>query len=181
MPPIPTTPTRRRIFPHSHWRPGKARTGKIARLPQKLRESVNQMLLDGFTYQAIIAGLGPEGRHLNYHSLKRWRQGGYQDWLIARQRADLSQLKEQFARKLISQTPPQNLPSALTNAIGRQYLEFLVDFDVDDLKQHLQLSPVSYISLLNSLARTSHQGLACANASLAPPAPLPSVKTPSNA
>ena len=162
---MPPTSTQRRIFPHSPWRPGKARTGKIAHLPEKLRDAVNHMLLDGFTYHSIIAKLGPEGKHLNYHNLKRWRQGGYQDWLLARQRADLSQLRAQFTQKLLGHNAPENLPSALTSAIGLEYLQFIVDFDLTALKENLEANPGSYISLLNSMARTAHHGLACAKAS----------------
>ncbi len=55
--PLLNPANRRRIFPHSPWRPGKARNGKIARLPDKLRESINLLLLDGLTYEAIIAYL----------------------------------------------------------------------------------------------------------------------------
>ena len=80
---------RHRIFPHSPWRPGKARNGKIARLPDKLRESTNLLLSDGLTYEAIIAKLGEDGKHLNYHNLKRWRQGGYQDWRREQQRNEV--------------------------------------------------------------------------------------------
>ena len=86
--------THSRILPHSPWRPGKARNGKIARLPEALRQTINLLLLDGLTYEAIIARLGEQGKHLNYHNLKRWRQGGYQDWLITREAGDRSQLRE---------------------------------------------------------------------------------------
>jgi hypothetical protein len=111
---------RRRIRPHSPWRPGKARNGKIARLPETLRQSINLMLLDGLTYEAIINQLGPERRHLNYHNLKRWRQGGYQDWLIARQSADASQLRHHFVQKIISQSDPKDLPSKIKAALATQ-------------------------------------------------------------
>src|SRR5690242_21155836 len=56
-------PRHSRILPHSPWRPGKARNGKIARLREHLREKINLMLLDGLTYEAIIAKLGDDGKH----------------------------------------------------------------------------------------------------------------------
>jgi hypothetical protein len=145
-------PLRCRILPHSPWRPGKARNGKIARLPEKLRESINLMLLDGFTYEAVIASLGPDGRHLNYHNLKRWRQGGYQDWLLARQRGDRAQLRQQFVQKIISQSDPKDLPSKMKAALATQHLESVLDYDPLDLKENLEADPVTYISLLNIIA-----------------------------
>ena len=155
---------RHRIFPHSPWRPGKARNGKIARLPDKLRESINLLLLDGLTYEAIIAKLGDDGKHLNYHNLKRWRQGGYQDWLMARQSVDRAQLRQQFLQKLLSQTNPKDLPSKTAAAVAVQYMDALLDLDEASLAQNLEVDPGSYISLLNTVSKTSHHGLNLARA-----------------
>src|SRR5204863_5581634 len=151
--------THSRILPHSPWRPGKARNGKIAGLPEALRQTINLLLLDGLTYEAIIARLGEQGRHLNYHNLKRWRQGGYQDWLITREAGDRSQLREQLLQKLISQTNPQDLPSKLTSAVALQYLDFLLDLDAPSLAENLQADASSFISLLNSISKNSDLGL----------------------
>ena len=150
--PKPSGP-RRRIRPHSPWRPGKTRNGKIARLPETLRQSINLMLLDGFTYEVIINKLGPEGRHLNYHNLKRWRQGGYQDWLIARQSADASQLRHLAVQKMISQSDPKDLPSRIKAALAAQHLQSVLDFDPVALEECLHTDPSNYISLLNVIAR----------------------------
>jgi hypothetical protein len=147
--------THSRILPHSPWRPGKARNGKIARLPEALRQTINLQLLDGLTYEAIIARLGDQGKHLNYHNLKRWRQGGYQDWLLARQSADRSQLRAQLLQKLISQTNPQDLSCKLTSVVALQYIDFFLDLDAESLAENLQADPSSVLSLLNSIAKNS--------------------------
>ena len=155
---------RRPILPHSPWRPGKARNGKIARLPEPLRETINLLLLDGLTYEAIIAKLGDAGKHLTYHNLKRWRQGGYQDWLLARQSADRTRIREQVLQKLVSQSNPKDLPSKLAAAVASQYMQFFLDFDATSLRENLQSDAGSFISLLNSVAKTAHHGLDCAKA-----------------
>ena len=155
---------RRRILPHSPWRPGKARCGKVARLPEKLRETVNLLLLDGLTYDAIIAKLGEPGKHLTYHNLKRWRQGGYQDWLLARQHGDRARIREQVLQKLTAQAAPGNLSSLMTSAVATQYMQFFLDFDHQSLKDNLQADAASFVSLLNSMARMAHAGLDCAKA-----------------
>ena len=59
----------------------RRRAGKIARLPQHVRDEVNNLLLDGLTYEDIIARLGPLGEGLNKDNLSRWRKADYQDWL----------------------------------------------------------------------------------------------------
>ena len=148
-----------RILPHSPWRPGKARNGKIARLPESLRQTINLLLLDGLTYEAIIARLGEQGKHLNYHNLKRWRQGGYQDWLLAREASDRSQLRQQFLEKLLGRTNPQDLPSKLTSAVALQYFDSFLDLDTASLAENLQADPSSFISFMNSVAKNSEVGL----------------------
>jgi hypothetical protein len=148
-----------RILPHSPWRPGKARNGKIARLPEPVREQINLMLLDGLTYEAIIAKLGTDGKHLNYHNLKRWRQGGYQDWLLARQAGGRSQIRKEFLQKLLGQSNPNDIPSKVISAVALQYMDFLLDLDSDALAENLQTDPGSFISLFNTLARDTEQGL----------------------
>ena len=154
----------RRILPHSPWRPGKARCGKVARLPEKLRETVNLLLLDGLTYDAIIAKLGEPGKHLTYHNLKRWRQGGYQDWLLARQHGDRARIRQQCLQKLTRQTAPRDLASVMTSAVANQYMQFFLDFDCASLKENLEADAGSFVSLVNSLAKMAHAHLDCAKA-----------------
>jgi len=40
------------------------------------------MIQDGVTYPAIIQRLGEEGKGLNVMNLSRWKDTGYQDWLL---------------------------------------------------------------------------------------------------
>jgi hypothetical protein len=71
----------------------KSRTGKIARLPEPIREQLNQLLLDGMLGTQAVVWLNglPEvkqviaehfpGRPVTEHNVSEWRHGGYQDWL----------------------------------------------------------------------------------------------------
>ena len=80
--------------------PSTARRGKIARLPQAIREEVNQRLHDGHDGGAIVAWLNalPEVRRvlslsfkdedISEANLSNWRLGGYQDWLDDNRRAE---------------------------------------------------------------------------------------------
>jgi hypothetical protein len=59
----------------------RRRRGKIARLPESVREEINVMLSDGVPYATIIAKFGDHGRGLTEHNLSRWRKADHQDWL----------------------------------------------------------------------------------------------------
>ena len=74
------------------------RRGKIARLPQHIREVINRHLRDGEDGKSLIAVLNrmPEvqavmaaefgGRPIREQNLSEWRQGGYREW-VAQQEA----------------------------------------------------------------------------------------------
>jgi hypothetical protein len=71
----------------------RARTGKIARLPEPIREELNRRLKSGTRAQDLAAWLNqiPEvqtilaelfgGKPVREQNISEWRAGGYQDWL----------------------------------------------------------------------------------------------------
>ena len=69
------------------------RTGKIARLPQTIRQQLNERLADGEPHQSLVAWLNDHGhvqdrlreffdelRPITEQNLSDWRQGGFLDW-----------------------------------------------------------------------------------------------------
>ena len=68
------------------------RTGKIARLPQAIRQRLNERLADGEPQQHLVAWLNEmdivqerleelfEGRPITEQNLSDWKQGGFLDW-----------------------------------------------------------------------------------------------------
>jgi hypothetical protein len=68
------------------------RKGKIARLPDHIREQINHSLQDGQNGREIIAWLNSndevksvlalefDGHEMNHTNLSQWRQGGFRDW-----------------------------------------------------------------------------------------------------
>ncbi len=70
------------------------RTGKIARLPQPIRDQVNLAFRNGIPAVVLMRWLNsqPEvqfvlaqyfgGRLINQPNLTEWKQGGYRDWLL---------------------------------------------------------------------------------------------------
>jgi hypothetical protein len=85
----------------------QTRNGKIARLPQVIREQLNRRLDDGEpgegllewlnTLPAVQAVLAAEfgGSRINAQNLSNWRKGGYQHWQKQQERrANVRQLTE---------------------------------------------------------------------------------------
>jgi hypothetical protein len=77
------------------------RNGKIARLPQKIRDLLNQRLDDGEPGGPLVEWLNAlppvqavlaaefRGSRINEQNLSKWRGGGYQDWQKQQQRRNL--------------------------------------------------------------------------------------------
>ncbi len=73
------------------------RTGKIARLPRKIRDELNHRLDDGQPGTELVAWLNalPDvqdvlaaefgGRPVNEQNLSDWKQGGFRDWQGSRE------------------------------------------------------------------------------------------------
>jgi hypothetical protein len=99
-----------------------ARTGKVARLPAAVRESINQMLHDNTPYSAIsekVAELGFPG--ISAMNLSRWKEGGYVDWLCQRQQADEIHARSEWIRQLLTMAASKDalpdLPGAMHGAL----------------------------------------------------------------
>jgi hypothetical protein len=77
------------------------RRGKIARLPQAVREQLNERLAEGEPGNQLVEWLNtlPEvkellvkefaGEPVNEMNLTRWKQGGYQDWTVRQEAREL--------------------------------------------------------------------------------------------
>ena len=93
------------------------RTGKIARLPYKIREEVNRRLRDNVPGGKICKWLnrlpaaravcaefarrnGKEASPINEKQLSEWRRGGFQDWLNTQQMLEETREMTQWSMKL---------------------------------------------------------------------------------
>jgi len=139
----------------------RRRAGKIAHLPESVREQINLMLSDGLPYAAIIARLGPAGKGLNKDNLSRWKKNGHQDWVKEHQRRADVRTKLQFALDIVRENENSKIHEASQQMAALQVCELLTDFDPAALKQTLQDDPSGYVRLLNALPKLSKGGLAC--------------------
>ena len=77
------------------------RNGKIARLPKPVRDQLNALLAEGLPGYKLIEWLNrrPEvqevltaeffGEPVSHMNLTRWKQGGYQDWVLQQETREL--------------------------------------------------------------------------------------------
>jgi hypothetical protein len=74
-----------------------SRNGKIACLPEEVRDELNFRLADGIKGPELLPWLNslPEirgvlarlfgGRDMNHQNLSAWRRGGFRDWMFLRE------------------------------------------------------------------------------------------------
>jgi hypothetical protein len=115
--------------------PDHALTGKIARLPDELREQINQRLLDGQGDPEILPWLNElpavktvlaakfKGEPITKQNMTNWRQIGYQRWLREKRVASTKDLG-QYAASLTEAGAGRLAPAAAAVASGK-ILEFL--------------------------------------------------------
>ena len=141
--------------------PARRRTGKIARLPEKLRDHVNRMLLDGKPYSAIAKKLAERGHDLNADNLSRWHAGGYQDWLQDRTRLEQMRLRLDFASHIVQQKNGAGLDAAGLRIAVSQMYTLLSDFDPVVLKDQIATQPGAYSRILNALCNLIQSRIKC--------------------
>ncbi len=119
---------------------GRARTGKIAKLPRAVREELNARMAGGESTKAILAWLNghPAARaHLDAHhqgspitadNLSRWRQGGYAGWLENQQAKEAIAIMAAACRN-ISQEERDALADQLALVLTARMVVELRKFD----------------------------------------------------
>src|SRR5882757_7407000 len=97
------------------------RHGKIARLPNDIREELNRRLFNGAMGPELLAWLNQlpavkevlsqffNGAPVNRQNLSDWRQGGYQDWLRHQERELRIQRIAEQGRQLTKAEGDQDL------------------------------------------------------------------------
>jgi len=135
------------------------RTGKIARLPAKLRQKVNLMLHNACPYSAVVEFLATKGYDVDDDNVGAWFKGGFQDWLRAEERADFIRDLRLWARRLAADDCPMALPGAIVNLSCAQLQQILDCVDVEFLKDMIQKNPQKYPHLVNTLARMTENAI----------------------
>lgn len=122
-----------------------AENGKVARLPHKIREEVNQRLLDGQTSREILPWLNEqpevqqdcelhwEGVPISAQNLSAWRLGGFKKWLSRRARTESLKSLASHASSLASSG--RGVVTGAQAIVAGQFLQIIeevIDTDADE-------------------------------------------------
>jgi hypothetical protein len=126
------------------------RNGKVARLPKKIRNTVNQMLEDGKTYAAIVKELQDLGHPgFNMMNISTWKAGGFRDWHAEQER--LACIRD--ATRPLHGTDPNAASLASDNLASRLLTDTFTQFDPEYLRNRLAKHPERYFSLILAYSR----------------------------
>jgi hypothetical protein len=121
-------------------RSGRARTGKIARLPHAVRQALNERLRDGLSCDDILAWINSlpvareslqkhgDGAPITQDNLSWWRHGGYAGWLEHQQATEALAIMAEAGRG-IGQEQREALTGQLALAVAARMVEELRKFN----------------------------------------------------
>jgi len=148
------------------------RTGKIARLPRHLRESLNIQLADGKPAKQILAWLNEldtvknlmeiefNSRPISEQNLSEWKNGGYQDWLRHQEAMDWMQARREEAGELTEDGDAlplsEEIAPMVALALGK-LLHGLATNPDNQPEKHQQI--VHLGRELNNLRKQDHEGV----------------------
>src|SRR5437016_475147 len=105
----------------------RQRNGSVARLPKAVRTQINQMLDDSVPHPEIIENLGEYGKGLHPDHIRRWKAGGYQDYLREQRLLAQCRLRHDRAFDLLRDNNPINGFQATQQIAHAQLCEHLAD------------------------------------------------------
>jgi len=159
-PPTGTPPTPPNPDGPSHHHRG---TGKVARLPKKIRDEVNLMILDGVPFAEIIRAIGPHGEGITEANIGNWKAGSYRQWLNDHERNEALRSTHEAALDLLDQKAGANVQDAGRAVAGAQLYELLISFNPTDFAAALADKPELYLRIINSLSRLSEGEATCSH------------------
>ena len=136
-----------------------ARTGKVARLPKNIRDSINRMIEDGFRYRAIVEQLGPDAQGITKHHLTEWKKGGYVDWLGDQQWLQEIRVQQQFGLELLQDGGETKINQVVLQVAVTQVLQMLRHLVPANLIGKFDADPANFTRLLNSISRLSREAI----------------------
>jgi hypothetical protein len=130
----------------------KRRNGKVARLPQAVREIINQMLVDNHAYAEIVERLKELGyAGFNEMNIHNWEIGGYREWFVEQEHlADVSWTNLHLTEE--GQSPSAAGLTSMHMA-SKQLHNVLMDFDPVHLRKRLEQRPEYYFQIMLAYSR----------------------------
>jgi hypothetical protein len=138
--------------------------GNVARLPEKIRNQLNQMIADGVPHLDIIKSLGEHAKGLTPHQITTWKtHGGYARWLEHRDTKAALSITRGEAADLATEKPAAPLQEASRSLASAQIYDLLRLFDTTALRSALASKPQLYLQLISAVSRLSEAEAACAH------------------
>ena len=132
----------------------RRRNGKIARLPEAIRQQLNQKLQDGLPYDEIIAWLSDQGHPgILRMNLSRWAHGGLQDWLEDQQLLKERRDQYDWALDMAERKDDRTMLNAARQLNALHFFDAINRMDSVELSKMLDRRPEKFLTLLNSFSK----------------------------
>jgi hypothetical protein len=137
----------------------KPSNGKIARLPNALRDRICTMIRDCVPYNTIIETLGKPVRHINERNFTNWKKHGYKQWLQQQEQIDLMHKASNLAFAAAKSNETMVVHQASLHLVATQLQEAFTKLDTKSIRKALKGDPGNFAKLVNAIARLSEGGL----------------------
>lgn len=139
----------------------RRRRSQIAGLSKELRDQVNRMLDDGFSYPAVRDKLAELGIPVTDDCVGRWKKGGYQDHLHELRLLDQSRARFELTLDLAREEQGIDVYQAAHKIAAGLIAEAVAEIGADSLREAIKANPLNVLRMLNSLSRLTTGGLKC--------------------
>lgn len=129
--------------------------GKIANLPQEMKDGVNELLREGASYRRVQEWLKERQHEVHVCSVKTWHNRGHQQWLKERERLGEMKFRKECVMEITENRSGESIHEASLRLAASQLYDVFSDFDIKALNQMLKEKPENYASLLAVLTRLS--------------------------
>jgi len=133
------------------------RNGNVARLPKEVRDRINVMIRDGVTYRQIIERLGEDGKGLDRSNMSRWKDGGYEDWLLEQAFIARTRARQETPGELVKDFDATEVNHAALQLGTLHIFDALRDMGPGSLNKKLGGDCAAFARLINALARSSRE------------------------
>ncbi len=121
-------------------------SGKIDRLPEHLKDTVNQMLLNGFTYREIVVFLKDQGQELSQMSVHRYAE----KYLATVEMLQMSQANFKLLAEEVEKYPDLDFSEVGLRIAGQHMLNALTSTQAE---QWEDVAPDKIVKNLTALTR----------------------------
>ena len=137
----------------------KPSNGKIARLPNALRDRICNMIRDFVPYNTIIKTLGKPVRHITERNFTTWKSHGYKQWLAQQEEFDRMHKASNLAMAAAKSNETMVVHQMTIHLVATQLQEALAKLNTKSIRESLEDDPRNFAKLVNAIARLSEGGL----------------------